>query len=414
MASFQPSSRSRGSQKASGRKNENNRIYANPLPVVFLEESDRPPPAIWQKALGLLGVHPLTHVLNPHCEGFFDAATRSVWVTDMRHAMILWQRGFFGKGDLSRSEPSWLARQINARKQARTGLTSEEVTAKRRAERKQFKLDRARAMAAAAAEAEAKFAEEGRIISTMYAEDGTRIIPSAATWKPSQPVEGSTQVSPSDAEGKDDDDEDDEDVPIENVEHLQLTLPEAFFLLWNLDCLSVLDPETGNALTLGQIWCAFQNAHVPSPSLSPGLTPPEHKRFDNPFLVNYVAYHHYRSLGWVVKNGIKFCVDYLLYKRGPVFAHAEFAIVLCPVYEDPADQESSPFKLHNTTPFSWSWLSTLNRVNAQVQKTLILSYVTIPARSRVSDDVLGSPACFNHYSVREVVVRRFIPARMRD
>ena len=47
-------------------------------------------------------------------------------------------------------------------------------------------------------------------------------------------------------------------------------------------------------------------------------------RFDNPFLVNYAVYHHYRSLGWVIKSGIKFCVDLLLYKRGPVFHHAEY------------------------------------------------------------------------------------------
>jgi len=225
------------------------------------------------------------------------------------------------------------------------GLTSEEVTAKRRSERRQFKLDRARAMAAAAAEAEAAFEEEGRVISTVYAEDGTRIIPSAATWKPSQspeaPRQGVPDVEREEGEGGDED----EDMPIENVEHLQLTLPEAFFLLWNLDCLAVINPDTvrslylaelihhpltlfpvsqGDPLTLSQIWCSFQNAHVPSPySLSPNLDPPEQRRFDNPFLVNYVAYHHYRSLGWVVKNGIKFCVDYLLYKRGPVFSHAE-------------------------------------------------------------------------------------------
>jgi hypothetical protein len=33
-----------------------------------------------------------------------------------KHAMVLWRRGFFGKGDLSRSEPSWLARQISNRR----------------------------------------------------------------------------------------------------------------------------------------------------------------------------------------------------------------------------------------------------------------------------------------------------------
>jgi len=29
-----------------------------------------------------------------------------------------------------------------------------------------------------------------------------------------------------------------------------------------------------------------------------------------------------------------------------------FAIVVCPVYEDPADQEDSPFELQNAQPFS--------------------------------------------------------------
>jgi tRNA-splicing endonuclease subunit Sen2 len=48
------------------------------------------------------------------------------------------------------------------------------------------------------------------------------------------------------------------------------------------------------------------------------------RRPDNPFLINYIAYHHYRSLGWVVKTGIKFCVDWLLYKKGMVFSHAEY------------------------------------------------------------------------------------------
>ena len=125
------------------------------------------------------------------------------------------------------------------------GLTSEEATAKRRSERRQFKLDRARAMAAAAAEAEAAFEEEGRVISTVYAEDGTRIIPSAATWKPSQSPETPRQGAP-DVEREEDEDE---DMAIENVEHLQLTLPEAFFLLWNLDCLSVMNPDTVRSLS---------------------------------------------------------------------------------------------------------------------------------------------------------------------
>lgn len=73
-----------------------------------------------------------------------------------------------------------------------------------------------------------------------------------------------------------------------------------------------------------QTWRYFHSVYYPAYSL--WKPPPEDwlpDRFDNPFLINYVVYHHYRSLGWVVKGGIKFCVDYLLYKRGPVFQHAE-------------------------------------------------------------------------------------------
>ncbi|KAH9888946.1 hypothetical protein C8Q73DRAFT_708732 [Cubamyces lactineus] len=399
-------SRRQGGQKAGARRAENNRIYAHPLPLAFHTPDSA---SAVSRILSLLGVSS-TRLDSPHCEGVFDPYTRSVWVVSEKDSTILWRRGFFGKGDLSRSEPSWLARQINARKAAGNYMTSEEIREKRRAERRQFKLDRAAAIARAAAEAEAAFAEGRQAAPT--------VIPSGATWKPQQqqPSEGPSlpEAPPedSDEDGEGEGEGGEEEEPLENVEHLQLTLQEAWFLVWNLDCLTVLDPQTNEPMTLEQIWRAFQDVHSIPPPQSP--TDPQALRFDNPFLVHYAAYHYYRALGWVVKGGIKFCVDFLLYKRGPVFHHAEFAVVVIPVYEDPADQESSPFNLPNSQTFSWTWLSTVNRVNSQVQKTLILTYVTIPARSRVSPELVSSPACLAHYSVRDVVLRRFIPARMRD
>lgn len=72
-------------------------------------------------------------------------------------------------------------------------------------------------------------------------------------------------------------------------------------------------------MSLQNIWSSFQEVHLPPPLAESSFS----KRFDNPFLVHYAVYHHFRTLGWVVKGGIKFCVDYLLYKRGPVFHHAE-------------------------------------------------------------------------------------------
>ena len=95
-------------KKGGSRRAENNRIYAHPLPLVFSRS---------YVALGLSR----DIVLNPCCEGYWDSLTKSVWVTNQKDSAILWQRGFFGKGNLSRSEPSWISRQINARKAALSG-----------------------------------------------------------------------------------------------------------------------------------------------------------------------------------------------------------------------------------------------------------------------------------------------------
>jgi tRNA-splicing endonuclease subunit Sen2 len=134
------------------------------------------------------------------------------------------------------------------------GVTAEEITAKRRAERKQFKLDRARAIAEAAREAEAVFAERGVVPS-----ETSVVIPSAATWKPSLPAQESTStaetacVAPAENNvrvglGDATDAPDAED--LEDREHLQLTLQEAFFLMWSLDCLSVLNPSTVGTISI--------------------------------------------------------------------------------------------------------------------------------------------------------------------
>jgi tRNA-splicing endonuclease subunit Sen2 len=110
MSLITPSHRT-GPHKGGGRRYENNRTYANPLPLLLSDPARRSVGSL----LGLLGLS-VTQVLNPQCEAYFDAPTRSVWVTNSKDSMILWRRGFFGKGDLSRSEPSWLSRQINARR----------------------------------------------------------------------------------------------------------------------------------------------------------------------------------------------------------------------------------------------------------------------------------------------------------
>lgn len=120
-------------------------------------------------------------------------------------------------------------------------------------ERKQFKADRAKAIAAAAQEAEQAFAE-GREIPTVP----SVAIPSSSTWRPPSlpiPVQGSETSLPQ--EELEQDPEQNEDEELENLEHLQLSLAEAFFLAWTLQCLYITDPQTVRNSTIYRLRPVF-------------------------------------------------------------------------------------------------------------------------------------------------------------
>lgn len=197
----------------------------------------------------------------------------------------------------------------------------------------------------------------------------------------------------------------------EDQEHLQLTLEEAFFLSYGLGVLEIFDPETEKPLTNGELFVDFrQLSYFPAPEMLVG-------RPDDPFMLNYVVYHHYRSLGWVVRGGTKFGVDFLLYNRGPVFTHAEFAIMILPSYSDPSwsENETMTAYVKSKEKRNWSWLHCVNRVNSQVKKTLILVYVDIPSAIPMEvEEELGIDGVLGRYKVREIVLRRWLSNRSRD
>ncbi|GJJ11243.1 hypothetical protein Clacol_005475 [Clathrus columnatus] len=198
--------------KSRGRKREINQIYAYPLPILF-----SPPEP--QRQIANVGLFHSwrTKIENPQCQGIFDHNTLSVWIVNENDTMILWRRGFFA-------------------------LTAEEMTAKRRAERQQYKLDRAQAFAASVAEAEAAFAAgksnirvaplTREAIANFVAQRSQRETPDLSDSIPHE----------TDMEGLQTEDTL-EEIP-ENLEHLHLTLSEAFFLIWALDCLYLIDSET--------------------------------------------------------------------------------------------------------------------------------------------------------------------------
>ncbi|KAI1812787.1 hypothetical protein GGS20DRAFT_556392 [Poronia punctata] len=181
-------------------------------------------------------------------------------------------------------------------------------------------------------------------------------------------------------------------------EHLQLSPEEAFYLVFALGALTIVDPVTGKAMTNQEVFHTLRRLSCPPGS---GTMQP-----DDPFLVQYAVYHHFRSLGWVPRSGIKFGVDWLLYIGGPVFSHAEFAVIVLPAYTDPYWKSRG-----KTAPKrSWHWLHSVNRVQSQALKTMVMVYVDIPPPA---EDITDPASLLRRYKIREFYMKRWLSNRSR-
>ncbi|CAK7267403.1 tRNA splicing endonuclease subunit sen2 [Sporothrix epigloea] len=201
-----------------------------------------------------------------------------------------------------------------------------------------------------------------------------------------------------------------DDIP--NKEHLQLSAEEAFFLSYAVGALRVFDPQTHEVLSTPLLFELFrQYSYFPPRSSSTTAL-----STDDPFLVHYAVYHHFRSLGWVPRHGIKFGVSWMLYGKGPALDHAEFGVLVLPSYTHPEWALVDPSKTQQTQPKSWHLLHSVNRVLSTVFKGLVLVYVDIPPPSAgaVLGQEGGISALLAQYRIREVMVRRWSSNRNRD
>lgn len=193
---------------------------------------------------------------------------------------------------------------------------------------------------------------------------------------------------------------------IPNKEQFQLAPEEAFFLVFAMGVLSVVDPVTLAPIPTDKLLTLFRaQSHFPPQQVGLSLQP------QDPFLVNYAVYHHFRSLGWVPRHGIKFGVDWILYQRGPVFDHSEFGIMIMPSFSDKHWKETK----FEAPRRSWSWLMGVNRVLSHVLKALVLVYVDVPSPAAFDEAMRqgGIVAALEKYTIREVMVRRFSVNRNR-
>jgi tRNA-splicing endonuclease subunit Sen2 len=442
-----------GPRKPRSQRPNYNEIHAKPLPVdvyplpAFLPHN---PISIVRIAIGLIShaLFPPRSLVVIH-KAYFSQETHSVHVTDPASIRALWEHGFWGKGSLSRSEPQWLAGERKRRGLEET-KTSAEVTLSRREERKQFKLERAReqneaieAQRRQERKLETSESTEGPVAdkqesasgeaSPLIVEDDATEVDDGSHNSSVEPVlvtEWPVQQS-NDIEATPED--------IQDQEHLQLAPEEAFYLAYTLGALQVMANGSNDHSYPAWYLLRLYAAHATSPvheyaiahlQSAYQLQDPQVIRSiptietDNPFMLRYVVFHHFRSLGWVVRPGIKFAVDYLLYQRGPPFHHAEFAIMIVPSYSAPYWSEA-PERLSDSeknkveaAKKDWWWLHRVNRVQTTVYKTLVLVYVEVPAPWDVDQTQDGWKvdigSALKQYTVREVVVRRWSPNRNRD
>ncbi|KAK5584891.1 hypothetical protein RB653_006509 [Dictyostelium firmibasis] len=160
----------------------------------------------------------------------------------------------------------------------------------------------------------------------------------------------------------------------EKVEYLQLSLCEAFYLIYSLGCLTILrrpkssdkiskannldtNKKTMVKMTIQECWKEFQT-------------------IENSFVSKYIAYHYFRSLGWIPRSGIKYGCDYILYKLKPDLIHAQYGIII------QNRNEKSDNNLRETTGNriiqSWDELSGINRVSESVAKGIIIFNIFKP------------------------------------
>ncbi|XP_022354126.1 tRNA-splicing endonuclease subunit Sen2 [Enhydra lutris kenyoni] len=171
--------------------------------------------------------------------------------------------------------------------------------------------------------------------------------------------------------------------PYRILEYLQLSLEEAFFLVYALGCLSIYYEK--EPLTILKLWKAF-TAVQPT------------------FRTTYMAYHYFRSKGWVPKVGLKYGTDLLLYRKGPPFYHASYSVII--------ELVDDHFEGSLRRPFSWRSLAALSRVSVNVSKELMLCYLIKP--STMTDKEMESPECMKQIKVQEVILSRWVSSRERS
>lgn len=164
-------------------------------------------------------------------------------------------------------------------------------------------------------------------------------------------------------------------------EYLQLGAEETFYLVGEVKVLIIVTID-GVELAPKDLWLYFGEQN-------------------HSFPIRYAAYKHFRVGNWVPKSGLKFGVDFLLYREGPLFYHSAYSVVV----RENEEQGGSGLK--------WKEVITLNRVSEAAGKDLLLCDVTRPPCLEVENSLM-EPACIDQMTVTDTVVKWWVPKRDRE
>lgn len=155
---------------------------------------------------------------------------------------------------------------------------------------------------------------------------------------------------------------------------LHLFPEEVFFLADALGKLRVKDSE-GILIPNSQLWRRFRGADQGFPQL-------------------YAAYYFYRTRGWVVRRGLEFGVDFLLYKEHPELYHSALGVKLI---------RGETGELAER----WSLLAANARNLKISSKRLVLCQAILE-----SNDVdLSHPSSIQYFHIRQVRISPWLPKR---
>jgi tRNA-splicing endonuclease subunit Sen2 len=170
---------------------------------------------------------------------------------------------------------------------------------------------------------------------------------------------------------------------------VRLALDEAFFMQHCLNNLKIYGSSSGCDtichLADSEVWQQFRELR-------------------SDFLIQYLAYHHFRSKGWIARTGQQFGADYVLYQRHPAIAHSDYSVIIIPL------TSSSDTDLRRPD-LDWCDIQILNRMSVQVHKRLLLFYVK---EINPGGGDKSSPNCLSNWAVHETLVRRWVAESHRS